>query len=48
MDIRDSYGMGVFAHGTVGCVAILFDGPAVFVGITTTGDELTGVEVEYT
>ena len=39
--------MGVFAHGTVGCVAILFSGCAVFVGIATAGDELTGVEVEY-
>ena len=48
MDIRDSLGVGVFARGTADCVSILFTGCMVFVGVTVTGDKLTGVEVEYT
>jgi len=46
MDMRDSLGVGVFVHGMADWVLILFTGCTVFVGVTVTGDELTGVEVE--
>ena len=48
MNIKGSYGAGVFAKGTADRVPVLFNGCVIFVSVTVRGDELTGVEVEYT